>query len=138
MRLALADLAREHDRVHVEIRIEEAARSVGVRDDADAQTARSEPREQPSHVRVEPGRFVVRPGAHQRVAAVEQDGANHAAIRAAASQIAAKDSISSDAPPTSAPSTSLWLSSSSAFSGFTDPPYRTGTSRMVLISACAS
>ncbi len=40
----------------------------------------------------------------------------------AASTIAANDSTSSDAPPTRAPSTSGWPSSSAAFSGLTDPP----------------
>ncbi len=40
----------------------------------------------------------------------------------AASQIPANDSTSRDAPPTSAPSTSGCDRSSSAFSGFTEPP----------------
>ena len=42
--------------------------------------------------------------------------------RDAASQIARNESGSSDAPPTSAPSTSGCPSSSRAFSGFTEPP----------------
>ena len=42
--------------------------------------------------------------------------------RTAASQIAANDSTSSDAPPTSAPSTFGCDRSSSAFSGLTEPP----------------
>ena len=37
--------------------------------------------------------------------------------------ISAKLRASSDAPPTSAPSTSGWLISSLAFAGFTLPPY---------------
>ena len=41
---------------------------------------------------------------------------------AAARQIAAKDAGSSEAPPTSAPSTAGCPSSSLAFSGFTEPP----------------
>ena len=42
--------------------------------------------------------------------------------RIAARQIAANDSTSSDAPPTRAPSTLGWASSSAALSGFTEPP----------------
>src|SRR6266498_1399440 len=42
--------------------------------------------------------------------------------RVAARQIEVKDSRSSDAPPTSAPSTSCCASSSSALSGLTEPP----------------
>ena len=42
--------------------------------------------------------------------------------RVPARQIAANDSTSSEAPPTSAPSTSGCPSSSAAFSGFTEPP----------------
>src|SRR5439155_5358184 len=45
----------------------------------------------------------------------------------AASTIAAKESTSSDAPPTSAPSTSGLASSSAALSGLIEPPYRIGT-----------
>ena len=45
-----------------------------------------------------------------------------AAIRCAAATMAANESTSSEAPPTSAPSTSGCESSSSAFSGFTEPP----------------
>ena len=51
---------------------------------------------------------------HQRD---ERDGQGDAAR-----QIAANDSGSSEAPPTSAPSTSGWASSSAAFSGLTEPP----------------
>ena len=40
----------------------------------------------------------------------------------ASRQIVANDSTSSDAPPTSAPSTSGWAASSAALSGLTDPP----------------
>src|SRR5262249_52252028 len=36
--------------------------------------------------------------------------------------IATKESTSSDAPPTSAPSTEGWCKSSAAFSGLTEPP----------------
>ncbi len=46
----------------------------------------------------------------------------HLAIAAAARQIAARDAGSSEAPPTSAPSTACCPSSSLAFSGFTEPP----------------
>src|SRR6478736_499280 len=53
---------------------------------------------------------------------VEDDERYEGESRAAVSQIAVNDSTSSDAPPTSAPSTSGWASSSSAFSGFTEPP----------------
>ena len=42
--------------------------------------------------------------------------------RIAARQIEANDSTSSEAPPTRAPSTSGWASSSSALSGLTEPP----------------
>ena len=44
------------------------------------------------------------------------------AIGSAAATIAAKSSGSRLAPPTSAPSTSGWETSSSAFSGLTEPP----------------
>src|SRR5918996_12229 len=53
---------------------------------------------------------------------VEDDEGYERERRAAVSQIAVKESTSSDAPPTRAPSTSGWESSSSAFSGFTEPP----------------
>ena len=42
--------------------------------------------------------------------------------REAARQIVANESTSRDAPPTSAPSIAGWAQSSSAFSGFTEPP----------------
>ena len=45
-----------------------------------------------------------------------------AAIADAARQIAAKESGSSEAPPTSAPSIADWERSSAAFSGLTEPP----------------
>ena len=51
----------------------------------------------------------------------ERDG-HRAATLAPAAQIAANDSSSSAAPPTSAPSTCGCASSSSAFSGLTEPP----------------
>src|SRR5215210_702167 len=56
----------------------------------------------------------------------------------AARQIAAKESGSSDAPPTSAPSIEDRERSSAAFSGLTDPPYRTGRWSTPLMNACAS
>ena len=63
------------------------------------------------------------PGAGRRAApAVEDDERYERVRRAAVSQIAVKESTSSEAPPTSAPSTSSWERSSSAFSGFTEPP----------------
>src|SRR4051794_39065335 len=45
---------------------------------------------------------------------------------------------SSDAPPTSAPSTDGCASSSAALSGLTEPPYSTGRSSSDLMNACAS
>src|SRR4051812_1709743 len=45
-----------------------------------------------------------------------------------ARQIAAKESTSSEAPPTRAPSTEGCASRSAAFSGLTEPPYSTGAS----------
>ena len=55
----------------------------------------------------------------------------------AARQIAAKESGSSEAPPTRAPSIDVCDKSSAAFSGLTEPPYRTGRSS-ALMNACAS
>ena len=52
----------------------------------------------------------------------ERDEVAHAATSAPARQIASNDAGSSEAPPTSAPSTSGWASSVRAFSGFTEPP----------------
>src|SRR5512132_4680726 len=69
---------------------------------------------------------------------IEDDERYKRESRAAVSQIAVNDSTSRDAPPTSAPSTSGWASSSSAFSGFTEPPYSTGTSSRDLMKACAA
>ena len=71
---------------------------------------------------VEDGRARERDGvsrSRRRAApAVEDDERYERAAR----QISAKDSISSEAPPTRAPSTSGCASSSAAFSGFTEPP----------------
>src|SRR5689334_12671130 len=53
---------------------------------------------------------------------VEDDKRYEGESRAAVSQIAVNDSTSSEAPPTSAPSTWPCASSASAFSGFTEPP----------------
>ena len=53
---------------------------------------------------------------------VEDDERYERDSRAAVSQIAVNESTSSEAPPTRAPSTSGCASSSSAFSGFTEPP----------------
>ena len=63
------------------------------------------------------------PGTRRRAAPpVEDDERYERESRAAVSQIAVNDSTSSEAPPTSAPSTSGCASNSSAFSGFTEPP----------------
>ena len=51
-----------------------------------------------------------------------QDDERYERGRAADWHMEANDSMSSDAPPTSAPSTSGWERSSSALSGFTEPP----------------
>ena len=51
-----------------------------------------------------------------------EDDEGYELVLAAARQIAMKESSSSDAPPTSAPSTSGRPRSSSALSGLTDPP----------------
>ena len=63
-------------------------------------------------------------GAWSRQARPTSGDAHRAAVAAAvaAVTIAAKDSGSREAPPTSAPSTSLNAKSSAAFSGLTDPP----------------
>ena len=60
------------------------------------------------------------PRARRRAAPAVEDDENYrlAAVR----QIAVNDSTSSEAPPTSAPSTPSCESSSSAFSGLTEPP----------------
>src|SRR3954451_4855751 len=55
---------------------------------------------------------------------VEHDEADRRMGHGAAAVIAANDSGSSDAPPTSAPSTSGSASSPAGLSGFTEPPYR--------------
>src|SRR4029450_9777482 len=67
-------------------------------------------------------------GPRRRAPPPVQDDECYELMRAAVSQIATKESGSSEAPPTSAPSTSAWRSSSSAFSGFTEAPSNTGTS----------
>ena len=51
-----------------------------------------------------------------------EDDERYEGIRAAVSHIALKESTSSDAPPTSAPSTSGCASSTPALSGLTEPP----------------
>ena len=51
-----------------------------------------------------------------------EDDERYEGMFAAARQIAMKDSSSSDAPPTSAPSTPGWLRRIAALSGFTEPP----------------
>ena len=56
-----------------------------------------------------------------RSPAVEDDE-GYEGIRAAVSHIALKESTSSEAPPTSAPSTSGCASSAPALSGLTEPP----------------
>src|SRR5205085_2561241 len=78
------------------------------------------------------------PGAGRRAPPAVEDDERYERVAAAARQIASKDSTSSDAPPTSAPSTSDWPRSSAAFSGLTEPPYSTGTSSRPLTNACAS
>ena len=63
------------------------------------------------------------PRARRRAAPPVQDDERYERERrAAVRQIAVKESTSREAPPTSAPSTSGWASSSSAFSGLTEPP----------------
>src|SRR5581483_10354740 len=69
--------------------------------------------------------------------AVEDDD-DYEGIRSAAAHIALKESTSSDAPPTSAPSTAGCARSDAALSGFTEPPYRTGASSNDLMNSCAS
>src|SRR3954467_8157894 len=76
------------------------------------------------------------PGARRRAAPAVQDDERYEGE--AARQIPVNDSTSSDAPPTRAPSTPSSASSSAAFSGLTEPPYSTGTSRMLLTNAWAS
>src|SRR5580692_1085164 len=56
------------------------------------------------------------------------------AHQAAAVTICANACASSDAPPTSAPSTSVSVKSSAAFSGLTDPPYRIRTASAACLS----
>src|SRR5215213_5354237 len=59
-------------------------------------------------------------GARRRAAPAVEDDERYEVD--AARQIAPKESGSSDAPPTSAPSIEDWERSSGAFSGFTEPP----------------
>ena len=58
----------------------------------------------------------------RRAAPAVEDDERYERIRAAVAQIAPKNSGLSEAPPTSAPPTSGWRRSSSAFSGLTEPP----------------
>src|SRR6266550_3044840 len=74
----------------------------------------------------------------RREAPAVEDDERYEGMLAPARQIAMKDSRSSDAPPTSAPSTSGWLSRTAALSGLTEPPYSTGTSSIDLMNRCAS
>src|SRR5436189_3933792 len=60
------------------------------------------------------------PRPRRRAAPAVEDDERYEGI--AARQMASKESISSDAPPTSAPSTASRPSSSAALSGFTEPP----------------
>src|SRR6266516_312455 len=76
--------------------------------------------------------------ARRREAPAVEDDERYEGMFAPARQIAMKDSRSSDAPPTSAPSTSGWLRRTAALSGLTEPPYSTGTSIIDLMNACAS
>src|SRR5438309_2376170 len=78
------------------------------------------------------------PRTGRRKAPPVQDDERYEGMFAPARQIAMKDSRSSDAPPTSAPSTSGWLSRTAALSGLTEPPYSTGTSSIDLMNRCAS
>ncbi len=59
-------------------------------------------------------------GAGRRTAPAVEDDERYEVD--AARQIAAKESGSSEAPPTSAPSIEGWARSSAAFSGLTEPP----------------
>ena len=72
------------------------------------------------HGRVGEGHGVPRPGRGE--APTVEDDEGYERERAAPWQIAANGSTSREAPPTSAPSTSGWVSSSSALSGLTEPP----------------
>src|SRR6266550_9041084 len=74
----------------------------------------------------------------RRKAPPVEDDERYEGMFAPARQIAMKDSRSSDAPPTSAPSTSGWLRRTAALSGLTEPPYSTGTSSIDLMNRCAS
>src|SRR5438874_11708397 len=76
-------------------------------------------------------------GARRRAAPAVENDEDYEGIRAAVSHIARKESMSSEAPPTSAPSTSGCANNPAVLSGLTDPPYTTGTSRSDLISSCA-
>src|SRR5262249_12050920 len=96
-----------------------------------------------------PGRRAAPPVEHDKDHELARSDAGKAGISALvrlrqaydarpATQIAANESGSRDAPPTRAPSTSGWTSSSAALSGFTEPPYSTGTSSSDLMNECAS
>src|SRR5439155_20187744 len=61
------------------------------------------------------------PGPGRRAAPAVEDDERYERVAAAARRIASKDSTSSDAPPTRAPSTSPWPRSSAALSGLTEP-----------------
>src|SRR6266545_4142717 len=63
---------------------------------------------------------IARPGG--RTAPAVEDDERYEGMFAPARQISMKDSSSSDAPPTSAPSTSGWLRRIAALSGLTEPP----------------
>src|SRR5438067_1799349 len=65
-------------------------------------------------------------GAGRRDPPPVEDDERYEGIRAAVSHIAVKESISREAPPTRAPSTSGCASSPAALSGLTEPPERTG------------
>ncbi len=62
------------------------------------------------------------PRPRRRATPAVEDDERYDWIRLAVSHTDANDSSSSDAPPIKAPSTSGWTSSSSALSGFTEPP----------------
>ena len=62
------------------------------------------------------------PGPGRRDSPAVEDDERYEGIRAAVSHIALKESTSSDAPPTRAPSTSGCASSAPALSGLTEPP----------------
>ncbi len=136
-RLVLVDRAARDGAVHaLEILVEDAARADRqVPDLRVAHLARRQPdrlaRRLERRVRVRPPKpvehrrpreldGVPRPG--RRAAPAVEDDERYERMRAAVSQMRAKESTSREAPPTSAPSTSGCERSSSAFSGLTEPP----------------